>query len=486
MADRTSDQGARWSRRDFLAGTGVGLGAALGAAALGRTPWLEGPPRPASLYEYFVDSYWMETSGLRSDPLRPPLRGAAKADVAIVGGGFTGLATAIAVARRQPERRVVVLEGARCGYGASGRNGGFADTTYMGFPEFAASHPPEEARAVFDAIATGQDAIDRLVGDDGLDVELERSGGLRLAATDHQIGLLEHAHATLQALGLDSRLVDGAELQALVRTERFHAGLVLPHTAILHPGNLARGMARVAESLGVEIHEASRVLRIEPGRPVRLTGEHGRLEAAQAVIATNGYSPHLGVHRQRLLPICNYVVATEPLSRAQWDAIGWAGRQGLSDARVLFMYLRPTRDGRIVAGGEQAPYYKGSLPSSANHAEAVAQLQRSLVETFPPLAGVRFEHAWGGTMAFTRDFTPRVGPLEDGSNVWAGLGYCGEGVVMSQVAGRILAAQLAGDGGEYAALPFVGGRPPWVGPEPFRTLGVRAMERALRALAGEP
>jgi len=482
MPDRSSN----WSRREFLAGAGVGLGAAVGAAALGRTAWLEGPPRPAGLYEYFVDSYWMETSGLRSDPLRPPLRGAAKADVAIVGGGFTGLATAIAVARRQPERRVVVLEGARCGYGASGRNGGFADTTYMGFPEFAASHPPEEARGVFDVIATGLHAIERLVGESGLDVELERNGGLRMASTEKQIALLESTHATMQALGLDSRLVDGADFQALVRTDRFRAGLVLPHTAILHPGKLARGMARVAESLGVVIHEATRVLDVEPGRPVRVTSELGQLEAAQAVLATNGYTPQLGALRQRLLPLCNYVVATEPLSRAQWDAIGWSGRQGLSDARVLFMYLRPTRDGRIVAGGELAPYYKDSLPSSANHAQAVAKLQGSLVETFPPLAGVRFEHAWGGTMAFTRDFTPRIGPLEERANVFGGLGYCGEGVVMSQVAGRILAAQLAGDGGEYDALPFVGGRPPWVGPEPFRTVGVKAMERALRALAGEP
>lgn len=475
----------RWSRRDFLAGAGAGLGAAVGAAALGRTSWLAGPPRPAALYEYFVDSYWMESSGLYTDPTRPPLRGATKADVAIVGGGFTGLATAIAVARRQPGRRVVVLEGARCGYGASSRNGGFADTTYTGFPEFAAANPPEVARPVFDVIAHGVAAIERLVAEEGLDVDLEPNGGLRLAATDHQIALLEGAHETFVRLGLESRLVDGADLQALVRTERFRAGLLVPHTAILHPGKLARGMARVAESYGVEIHETTRVLRVEPGRPVRIASELGEVEAAQAVLATNGYTPQLGVYRQRLLPICNYVVATEPLSRAQWDAIGWAGRQGLSDARVLFMYLRPTRDGRIVAGGERAPYYKGSLPSSANDAAAVAQLQRSLVETFPPLEGVRFTHAWGGTMAFTRDFTPRIGPLGDHPNVFGGLGYCGEGVVMSQVAGRILAAQLAGEAGDLAGLPFVGGRPPWVGPEPFRTFGVKAMETALQTLAGE-
>jgi glycine/D-amino acid oxidase-like deaminating enzyme len=245
-------------------------------------------------------------------------------------------------------------------------------------------------------------------------------------------------------------------------------------------------MARVAESLGVAIHEATRVVRIEPGRPVRIATEHGELEATQCVLATNGYTPQLGIFETRLLPLCNYVVATEPLSPAQWEAIGWSGRQGLSDMRLQFMYLRPTADGRIVAGGEGAPYFTGSRPSSGNHEPTIDKLKRSLVETFPTLEGIRFTHAWGGTMAFTRDFTPRIGVLGDDHgdrNIFFGLGYCGEGVVMSQVAGRILAAFVAGEAGEFAPLPFVGGVPPWVGFEPLRAIGVRAIEAALRALA---
>jgi glycine/D-amino acid oxidase-like deaminating enzyme len=472
------------SRRDFLAGAAAGAGLGVAAVGLPRV-LLDDPARLPDLYEYFVDSLWFDTSGLRDDALRAPLRGAAKADVAIVGGGFTGLASAVAIARRQPGRRVVVLEGARCGYGASGRNGGFADVTYTGLPAFVTARGPEAGRAVYDVIATGMQAIERLVGEDGVACDLERGGAIRMAASDAQLAGLEEAHAGLRAMGLGTRLVDGAELRALVRTERFRAGLVAPDTAILDPAKLARGMARVAEALGVVLHEATRVVRVEPGRPVRITTEHGEVEAAQAILATNGYTPQLGFLRTRLLPLCNYVVATEPLSAAQWEAIGWSGREGLSDARVQFMYLRPSADGRIVAGGEMAPYFEGSRPSSGNYAPAIRKLEGSLLETFPQLEGIRFSHAWGGTMAFTRDFTPRIGTLGDGGNLFFGVGYCGEGVVMSQLAGRILAAFVAGEGGEFAALPFVNGVPPWVGIEPLRSVGVKALEAALRALAGE-
>jgi glycine/D-amino acid oxidase-like deaminating enzyme len=394
----------------------------MGAAALGATSWLEDPERPPELYEYYVDSYWFDSSGLRDEPLRPPLRGSANTDVAVVVGGFTGLATAIAIARRQPGRRVVVLEGARCGYGASGRNGGFADVMYTGFGAFAAEQPPEVARGVDDAIATGMHAIEQLVEQDGVACDLERNGALRMAATDGQIEQLAGARQLRRARRRSTR----------------------------RPGRgVSRARPHRAPSRGPR-HPDHR----DP-EPREARARHG---------ARGG-------------------VATEPLSPAQWDAIGWSGRQGLSDARLQFMYLRPTADGRIVAGGEGAPYFTGSLPSSGNYQPVVERLKRSLVETFPALAGIRFSNAWGGTMAFTRDFTPRIGALGDDGNLFFGLGYCGEGVVMSQLAGRILAAFVAGDAGAFQALPFVGSEPPWVGFEPLRTLGVKAVEAALRALA---
>lgn len=474
---------SRLTRRDLLAGAaGAGLGFA-GATLPAR--WLTDPNRPPELFEYFVDCFWFDAAGLRDAPLRPPLAGEQRADVAILGGGFTGLATAYHLARRDPSRRIVVLEGARCGYGASGRNGGFADVMYTGFPDYVAAHGPERARPVYDAIALGMASIERFVAEHGVDCDFERNGSLRMAAGDAQVEALAASVEAARGLGIEARLVEGAELRALVGTERFRAGLLAPDTAILNPAKLARGMLRVVESLGVEVFEATRVLRVEPGDPLRIRTEFGAVAVPRAVVALNGYAPQIGLLASRLLPLANYVVATEPLSPQQWEAIGWRGRQGLSDARVQFMYLRPTADGRIVAGGEGAPYYYGSRPSSGNHAPAIERLQQSLLETFPQLAGIRFTHAWGGTMAFTRDFTPRVGALDDAGRLSFGLGYCGEGVVMSQLFGRLLAGLVDGQRGELEGLPFLGA-PPWVGPEPFRALGVRAVERALRFLAHEP
>ncbi len=480
-----SDGRRRLSRRDFLKGAVVGGGAALAAATLGEKALRSDPERPPELYEYFVDSYWFQSSGLLEQPLRPPLRGAQKADLAIVGGGFAGLASAYQLARRFPTRRIVLLEGARCGYGASGRNGGFADVTYTGLGDYCDARGPEAARLVYDAIAGGMAEIENLVRVHGVDCDLEATGSLQLAMSQRQAAALEEEMFARRAMGLEARMVEGAELQGLVRSPRFVAGLLAPDTSILDPGKLALGMKRVVESLGVEIFETSRVLGIEPGRSLRIRTEFGSLEAPQAVLAVNGYAPQLGYFRTGILPLCNYVVATEPLTPAQREAIGWAGRQGLSDARAEFMYLRLTADDRIVFGGEMAPYFFDSRLSSGNYAPAIERLQRSILQTFPQLEGIRFSNAWGGTMGFTRDFTPRVGVLGEHGNLFYALAFCGEGVVMTQLAGRLVSTLVAGEGAALEGLPFVGSAFPYLGFEPARYAGVKVMERAMRLLAGD-
>jgi len=475
----------RLSRRTFLRGAAVGGAGVLGASVLSRGCFSGDPDRPPGLYEFYVDSLWMQSAGMWDEPVRPPLRGRQRADIAIVGGGFAGMATAYHLARRHPEQRVVLLEGARCGYGASGRNGGFADPG-SGLAWVYAHAGPEAARAYYDATVLGLDQIRAFVREHGVDCDLEENGTLLLATDESQLEAMAEDQRRYEEMGLVATLVEHDALRNAVRSERFVGALRVPGHVILNPAKLALGMRRTIESLGVVVSERSRALRFEPGSTVRITTEFAEVEAPQVVLALNGYAPQIGVLKDRVLPLCNYVVATEPLSPAQWSSIGWTGREGLSDARVQFMYLRPTADGRIVFGGESAPYFDGGVPSSGNYRPSIEKLKRSFVTTFPQLEGVRFTHEWGGTMAFTRDFTPSVGRLDGADNVFYAACCNGEGVVTTQLGGMILARLVAGEEDELTKLPIVNRPLPWLGPEPVRSVVVRATEWALERLGTNP
>jgi glycine/D-amino acid oxidase-like deaminating enzyme len=476
----------RVTRRGFLAGAAAGGAAAWAASVLPRRAFERDAERPPALHERFVDGFWMESAGMWETPVHPPLRGRQRADVAVVGGGFCGMAAAWHVARRFPGKRVVLLEGARCGYGASGRNGGFADPGMPGMEWVYETYGAETARAYYDATLLGLAQIRAFAREQGVDCELEPNGNMVLAAEESDLEGLAGEQARCRELGIEAELLDREALRRSLRTERFAGGLKLPEACILNPAKLAMGMRRALESAGVEVSERSRVLRLEPGAPVRITTEFADVEAAQAVIALNGYAPQLGLFADRILPLCNYVCATEPLSPAQWEAIGWTGREGISDTRVQFMYLRPTADGRIVFGGESAPYFYGGRPSSGNYRPAIEKLQHSLLLTFPQLEGVRFTHAWGGTMGFTLDFVPSVGHLDGAPNVFYAGGFNGEGVVMTQLAGLILADLVAGEQSALTRLPIVDKRMPWLPPEPLRYAAVRLYEQYLLRAGSNP
>jgi glycine/D-amino acid oxidase-like deaminating enzyme len=490
MAQQDSNGGEeerrRITRRAWLKGAGLGAAGMWAAATLPRWSFVSDPHRPPKLYEYFLDNFWFETAGLYQQQINAPLKGQQRADIAILGGGFAGMSAAYNLVRRFPDRRIVLLEGACCGYGASGRNGGFADAGMPGLTTVFEAQGPEAARAYYDATLLGVEQIRGLVEIHGVDCDLERNGSTMLAMEEAHLPALEAQKRRYDAMGLETSLLDKAALRRAVASERFVGGLHDPHHAILNPAKLARGMKRVIEQLGVEVFERSKVMQLEPGATVRITTEFGELAAATAVVTLNGYAPQLGLFRNRLIPLCNYVAATEPLSDAQMAAIGWAGREGLADMRVQFMYLRLSAGNRIVFGGETAPYFYDSSPSSGNYRPALEKLRRSLLITFPQLEGVHFTHGWGGTMGFTMDFMPSVGALEGAKNLFYAVGFNGEGVVMTQLAGVILAQLVAGEQGPLTRLPIVSRRMPYVGHEPMRYAAVKIYERALRLLSGNP
>jgi glycine/D-amino acid oxidase-like deaminating enzyme len=213
--------------------------------------------------------------------------------------------------------------------------------------------------------------------------------------------------------------------------------------------------------------------------------ELGEIRAPSLVLGLNGYSHKLGFFRDRVLPLCSYVIATEPLSQKQWDAIGWKHRQGLSDQRILFNYQRPTADGRIVIGGSDYPYYANDALSSGNNKPVIDLLTADLFATFPQLEGLRIDHAWGGTMGFTLDFIPSVGVMGEHKNIFYGVAYNGHGVVLGQTAGRIISELMGGEASELTDLFVVNHPIPYLGPSSLRAVFARIYKWYLKRGAGK-
>jgi glycine/D-amino acid oxidase-like deaminating enzyme len=211
----------------------------------------------------------------------------------------------------------------------------------------------------------------------------------------------------------------------------------------------------------------------------------GEIRAPVLVLGLNGYAHKLGFFVNRVMPLCSYVIATEPLSKAQWESIGWQNRQGVADMRVLFDYQRPTVDGRIVIGGSDYPYYANDGLSSGNYEPVIELLTKSLFTTFPQLEGLRIEHAWGGTMGFTLDFVPSVGVMGDHKNIFYGVAYNGEGVAFGQTAGRIISELVEGETSELSELFVVNHKIPYMGPANTRILFARLYKSYLERFGGK-
>lgn len=452
----------------IAAGAAGAWGLSYGLSRFGREP-----DQPPQLYEYYLDNYWFKSAGYETQSMNPPLKGSRKADIVILGGGFMGLASAYHLIQKFPDRKIVLLEGACCGYGASGRNGGFVDTRVPGWANYAEKVGPENGRHAFDLSLYGINLIKQLVAEHGLDCEFEENGSLVTAMDNKQAQALEHACSSYKAMGLDASIIQGTELQTEINSPRYIAGLTFPYTGIVNPYKLARGMKDLVEKLGVEILERTVAMRFTPGRMHRVETEMGEIQAPDLVIGLNGYSAKLGLFKNRVIPLCSYVIATEPLIKAQWESIGWQNRQGINDMRASFDYLRPTVDGRIVIGGTDYPYYAEDRLSSGNNKPVIAALTQDLFATFPQLEGLRIEHAWGGTMGFSYDFTPSVGQMGAHKNIYYGVAHNGEGVGNCQTAGRIITDLMAGEPSDLTKLYYVNHKIPWAGPQKLRIIPAR-------------
>lgn len=421
--------------------------------------------RPPDLYEYFVDNFWFEAADLENQKINEPLRGSHKADVVIVGGGYTGLSAAYHIRQRYPEKHIVLLEGACCGYGASGRNGGFCITTDL--INETGKVDPEVHQKNLDVSFYGLKFIKRMISEHSVECDLAENGVLEVALTEKHVRKLKEFKGYLNSFGLDSILLQGDELQEEIKSPRFIAGLNIPYGAILNPAKLVREMKRVVEEVGVEVRERTVVTRITPGKTNHVDTELGDIRAPILVVALNAYAHKLGFFKNRVFPISVFQIATEPLTESQLDSIGWQNRQGLSDMRTIFSYLILTKDNRIVMGGSDVAYYNYDALCSGNDKIFSQKIFTDLFSFFPQLNGLEIEHAWGGTTCYTLNETPSVGVIGDHQNIYYGVGLS-EGVPTTQTFGRIIADLMVGDSNEFTNHYVVNHHIPYAGPVSLR------------------
>ncbi|MFI8189604.1 NAD(P)/FAD-dependent oxidoreductase [Streptomyces sp. NPDC085946] len=428
-------------------------------------------------------SFWYADDGLPA--VREPLAGDADADVAIVGGGYTGLWTAYYLKKAAPALRITVLEREFCGYGASGRNGGWLYNGVAGRDRYARLHGHEAAVRLQRAMNDTVGEVVRVAREEGFDAGIHRGGVLEVARTPAQWARLKAFHEGELAFGERDRELYGArETAGRIRVADALGSTWTPHGARVHPVRLVKGLAAAAEALGVVIHEATPVTELRAGRAVT---PYGTVRAPYVLRCTEGFTAALRGQRRTWLPMNSSMIVTEPLTAEQWEAVGWAGRETLGDMAHAYMYAQRTADGRIALGGRGVPYRFGSRTDHDGRTgrATVEALRAVLTGFFPALSGVRVEHAWSGVLGVPRDWCATV-TLERATGLgWAG-GYVGSGVATANLAARTLRDLVLLDSGQggrtgLTALPWVGHRVRKWEPEPLRWLGVHGLYAAYRA-----
>ncbi|MDX6252258.1 MAG: hypothetical protein QOF10_5618 [Kribbellaceae bacterium] len=405
----------------------------------------------------------------------PRLSGAQSADLAVVGGGYTGLWTALRAKDRHPELDVVLLEADTCGAAASGRNGGFCDASLThGFANGLARWP-EELPTLDRLGRENLAAIGETIGRLGIDCGWERTGELTVATAPHHLDELAEEATRLRDFGHEATLLDQPAVQAELNSPTYLGALAdTTSTALVEPARLAWGLRRACLDAGVRIYEHTRVTAVRrDGQARSLLTATGSVRADRVALGTNAFPSLLRRLRLYTVPVYDLVLVTEPLSAGQLDAIGWRNRQGVGDASNLFHYYRLTRDNRILWGGYTPLYYFGSrIDPALEQRDAIhGMLAEHFFQTFPQLDGIRFTHRWGGVIDTSTRFCAFFGTASDGKLGYA-LGYTGLGVGATRFGAEVMLDLLYGEDSERTRLRMVRERPLPFPPEPLRSAGI--------------
>ena len=414
--------------------------------------WLDRPDRPAP---------------------RPPITGSTTADLLVIGAGFSGLWTAYLAARRHPGLDIALVDGGRIAHAATGRNGGFIAASLTHGLANGLDRWPGDMPELLRLGRENLDAIERTVAEEGIDCDFIRSGEIDVAIDDYQIAGLREAAMQAGELGLDLRYLDAHEVRARVDSPTYRAGLLdADGVAMADPARLAWGLAAAAERRGVRIGEGMPVRSLESvdGGIVART-DHGSIRAGRVALATSAFPALLRRLRWYVVPVYDSVLVTEPLTDAQRAAIGWRGREGLSDSGNQFHYYRVTEDGRILWGGYDASFYGDMGPHRERNQESFERLAAHFRWTFPQLEGIRFTHAWAGAIDTCSRFSAFWGTAHAGRLAYS-LGFTGLGVGASRFGAEVMLDLLWGAGTERTALEMVRTKPLPFPPQPLKSLGI--------------
>lgn len=455
----------------------------------GVTPWPRTPPTAehrAAYADARPRSFWLdeEAGGVVRPAPAPALVGETTADLAIVGGGFTGLWAALHAKRDDPDRDVVLLEGETCGFGGSGRNGGFcvASLTHglrNGAARFADELATLERLGLENHAGLCAD-VERL----GIDCELEHTGELDIVLDAGRADWTAEDAALLRAHGHDVVVLDREAAREQLRSPVVHGALWdRTGASLLHPGKLALGLRDAVLDAGVRLHEHTAVAALQDASgAVDVVCPQGRVRARRVVLGTNAFRPLVREIGRYVVPVYDYVLLTEPLTPEHRASIGWAGRQGMGDDQNQFHYFRLTADDRILWGGYDAVHrFGGGVGPERDEDDAVfARLSQHFSVAFPQLHGVRFSHRWGGAIDTCSRFSVFFGTAHRGRVAYAA-GYTGLGVAATRFGARVALDLVDGRDTEATRLRYVREKPVRFPPEPLRSIGIAITQNRLAA-----
>jgi glycine/D-amino acid oxidase-like deaminating enzyme len=416
--------------------------------------------------------YWLAEAMAAEEPLAcPPLTGTETADVCIVGGGYTGLWTALEIRRLAPDAKVTLLESGACGFGASGRNGGWATSWYDELDRLVERFGEQQGLWLADQSSASVARIGQFAEQEGFDCHFRPEGSLWLSTSAQQDEVIAAPLRECRRLGRGELVEQVGRDAAIERSGAAVArsAVLLRDSAAVQPALLARGLRRAAMRAGVRIHEGSRVLRIERTRPAAVATSSGRVEAGQLVLAMNAWAAQIRELRRAIFVVGTQMVITEPVEARRVPSAFGAGML-VGDARMFVHYSQMTRDGRLVFGrGGGAIGSAGRVvPKHFIDQRTADVVARDLCEWFPELAGSTLTHAWGGAVDRAPGHLPFAGSLGDHENVHYAVGYSGNGVAPSVLLGRILARRALGITDALSRCALVSGPPAYMPPEPLR------------------